>query len=254
VFSAFGVAALLIGWISDRARVPMILLILGSIAVLAMGALSGARTFFGSALLVLAFGLFATFSLASKAGPVNLKVPVVILAAFATFILLFTTVFTQSFAAMSERQQDAVRAEGSTQGRYLRSLTKVVEALQDAPALGNGIGLGSNAGAFIKAGSKDFALAEEEWPKVILELGPLFGLGYLAFRVLFTAQLFLRALASARSGNSAPMILFGFCGILVFSSSYTLQNQMLSFTWLGVGLCLASMNVEPDCPGPAARR
>ena len=254
VFSAFGVAALLIAWISDRARVPKMLLILGSISVMTMGALSGARTFFGSALVVLAFGLFTTFSSRSRSGPINLKAPLVVLAALLTFVLLFTNVFTQSFAAMSERQQDAARAQGSVQGRYFRSLTKVVEALQVAPALGNGIGLGSNAGAFIKTGSKDFALAEDEWPKVVLELGPLFGLGYLAFRVLFTAQLFLKALASARAGNAVPMILFGFCGILVFSSGYTLQNQMLSFTWLGVGLCLASMNTEARWPGPAAPR
>jgi hypothetical protein len=153
---------------------------------------------------------------------------------------------------MRERQEVAVRNEGSTQGRYLRSLFKVGEALQAAPALGSGIGLGSNAGAFIKTGSKNFALAEEEWPKTVLELGPLFGLGYLAFRVLFTAQLFLQSLAAARNGNAVPMILFGFCGVLVFSSGYTLQNQLLSFTWLGAGLCLASMNM--DSRWPAANR
>ena len=57
-------------------------------------------------------------------------------------------------------------------------------AIQDAPVLGAGLGVGTNVGARLLSGSFGFLLAEGEWARVVLEVGPILAVPYLLIRIL----------------------------------------------------------------------
>ena len=129
------------------------------------------------------------------------------------------------------------RAFGDFYGGFL--------ALKTAPVLGAGLGVGTNVGARLLSGSYGFLLAEGEWARVVLELGPLLALPYLLIRVLICRTLFLTAAHSASAGNVLPMLLFGSCALLVVSGQFS-QTSTLGFAVLGAGFCLASANSSID--------
>ena len=128
------------------------------------------------------------------------------------------------------------RAFGDIHGGFL--------AMEKAPIFGAGIGVGTNVGARVLSGQYGFLLAEGEWARVILELGPLFGIIYLGVRLVICVILFRAAVAAARAGNSLPMLLFGSCAMLLMTGQFS-QSTTLGFAVLGSGLCLAAGNVEP---------
>ncbi len=115
-------------------------------------------------------------------------------------------------------------------------------AIQNAPLFGAGLGVGTNVGARLLSGSLGFLLAEGEWARVVLELGPLLALPYLLTRVLICFALYSAAARSARGGNALPMLLFGACALLVLIGQFS-QASTLGFAVVGAGLCLAATNL-----------
>ena len=141
------------------------------------------------------------------------------------------------------------RAFGDFYGGYL--------AIERAPFLGAGLGVGTNVGARVLSGQYGFLLAEGEWARVILELGPLFGIAYLSIRVIICVMVFRGTAAAARAGNSLPMLLFGSCALLLLTGQFS-QSTTLGIAVFCSGLCLAAANVEagmatpPDGASPAS--
>ncbi len=127
------------------------------------------------------------------------------------------------------------RAFGDFYGGFL--------AMEKAPILGAGLGVGTNVGARVLSGQYGFLLAEGEWARVILELGPVLGMAYLAIRVILCIMIFRTAVAAARVGNPLPMLLFGSCAMLLTIGQFS-QSATLGFAVLGSGLCLAAANLE----------
>ena len=236
-FAAFMVALWLIAWERRRAyAITLTLMAASGFSVLTMGALSGGRTFFVWALLI-CFA-YVVAGLTAK-NPMQGMVRLGRLAmAGLAFIIIFTVVFPTSFEAMSARQASAVRSEGSTVDRALGAFS-FLHQMEDAPLAGYGIGMGSNAAARY-LGHSGFSLGEEEWGRLVNELGPIVGLIIILFRILFTAWLGIKAInVNRRTGDGSPLISFGFCSYLILLGQITAQNQMLSFCWLSVGITLA---------------
>lgn len=115
-------------------------------------------------------------------------------------------------------------------------------AIKDAPVLGAGLGVGTNVGARVLSGQFGFLLAEGEWSRVVLELGPILAIPYLLIRLLICATLFSTASRATTSGNVLPMLLFGSCALLLTSGQLS-QTSTLGFAMLGSGLCLGSANL-----------
>ena len=114
-------------------------------------------------------------------------------------------------------------------------------AIKDAPVLGAGLGVGTNVGARVLSGQFGFLLAEGEWSRVVLELGPLLAVPYLLIRLMICVSLYAAAARAARIGNVLPMLLFGSCALLVTIGQFS-QTSTLGFAVLGGGLCFASAN------------
>lgn len=115
-------------------------------------------------------------------------------------------------------------------------------AVQAAPVFGVGLGVGTNVGARLLSGRFGFLLAEGEWARVVLEVGPLLAAPYLLLRLLICFKLYSVAANSAKDGNALPMLLFGCCALLITSGQFS-QTSTLGFAVLGAGLCLAAANV-----------
>jgi hypothetical protein len=240
--SAYSILAVAVGLIAIERRrefalsTPRLLLFLGAIG--GMGVVSGSRTYFLSVGLVFAAYLAAALT-APRAASMGRRT-VFAVASVAGMALLMTVVFPEAWQTMSQRQADAVEAEGSTLDRAIHMATEMVSAVGEAPSFGFGVGAGTNAGVYAATGEVRFALAEYEWTRIVLECGPVFGLMVISARVALTLWCGAIALrANLAHGDAGPLIMFGYVAPLIFYSQISGQNTLLSFCWFSLGMLLA---------------
>ena len=236
-------ALIIIGWENrNRFMISKKLLAFSSIFTLIMGAMSGSRTYFGFAILVLFFYILAGFT--SSKIVIGFKRLLYALIFLISFLLVFIFAFPKAYESMSQRQEDAVSSEGSTLDRVINSFTEAAQPFNTAPPFGYGIGSGSNASRIFRNGDTSFILGENEWIRMINELGPIFGYPVLLFRILLVLWLFYLALkVNRKTSNGSALILFGFVGYCLLASTITIQNQLLAICWFAVGLLLAFIRV-----------
>jgi hypothetical protein len=234
------IAMLAAAWLQRKQmRISPGLLAVGGTAILCMSLTTGSRSIYFVMMLI---GLsLAVVSVSTPGAGVRARAllfPVLFLAGAAA---LFTSVLEPAYQAMLERQASAVQSEGSTLARAFSGLYGFLRMIPEAPALGYGLGAGTSAGAAFATGMRQFTLAEDEWQRIMLELGPLFGLVFIGLRVAFVGWLGARALLSNRRlDNPTALVLFGFAGITVLNGPLTLNVMTASFAWLFVGLILAA--------------
>ena len=147
------------------------------------------------------------------------------------------------FQARLERTGDAqvgmVGKAANWTERVFSDFTSGYKAMTVAPFFGHGLGVGTNVGARLMTGELGFLLAEGEWARVFLEIGPVLGLFYIILRISICVYLFKVAAFSARSGNFLPMLLFGSCFLLIITGQFG-QATTLGFAVFGAGLTLAA--------------
>ena len=166
--------------------------------------MSGSRTYFASVGLVFAAYLASALT-APRAASMGRRT-VFAVASVVGMALLMTVVFPQAWETMTQRQEDAVAAEGSTLGRAVHMATEMVSAIGQAPPFGFGIGAGTNAGIYAATGELAFTLAEYEWTRIVLECGPVFGLMVIGVRVALTLWCGAIALrANLAHGDAGPL-------------------------------------------------
>lgn len=226
-------------WITQKSslRLSRSLLAISTIASLLLTVISGSRT---ALILSILINLAAVIAgIAVRRTEIKLKALIApILTVLAAFIFL-TVVFDDAGRAMQERQANAVAEEGSTLGRALSSLYQFGGVFEETPLLGYGIGYGTNGGTASDTGSAYFRLAEDEWTRIVLELGPLLSLIYIGWRIAFFIYLFQISWRSARRGIVFPMILFGFIGPTILNGPMTMQGTINGYAWVFAGLVIA---------------
>lgn len=141
--------------------------------------------------------------------------------------------------AAAESQGDAW---GSLTSRVMANFTQPFRYAAQAPFFGHGIGVGSNVGARLLSGQVGFLLAEDEWGKIFLELGPILGASFIGFRIALTVYLFLvssRALLKHR--DPLPLGIWAACSPAIVLHQWA-PPTLLGFAIFGGGLLLASVN------------
>jgi hypothetical protein len=206
---------------------------------------SGSRTLLILVAFVVSCGLLALLS----AGRSTVRLIKIGAAVFmAALLCLLLPVFRDSLASFEERWSSAQAsegegAEGSAQNtfrtRVLDQLLLPFEMLVDVPLLGHGIGLGSNVAAAQKTGEQGFLLAEAEWPRIIQECGPIFGLLFLGYRVLLCAALSNAAFRLPRRSAILSFLLVAATAPQLLTNAIE-QPTNQGFMVFGAGLCLAS--------------
>jgi len=137
-------------------------------------------------------------------------------------------------------------AWGGIIGRIVGGFTQPLHWASVAPFFGNGIGVGSNVGARLLSGRVGFLLAEDEWGKIFLELGPVLGGAFILFRLSIVAHLGLKALGALfQNRDNLPLLIFSACAIPIALNQWA-PPTILGFAVLGGGLLLASLNDEDD--------
>jgi hypothetical protein len=115
-------------------------------------------------------------------------------------------------ATFMSRWNAAADSEGGDAGILIRSALGMVDFVRfigDVPLLGYGIGYGGNASIILNAevdGIKPGWLVEADLSRQMVDLGPIFGLVYIAFRMAFVVWLGFAAMrATRRSADPLPV-------------------------------------------------
>jgi hypothetical protein len=235
-FFVLATAFLIDGLAQPRARYSRWLLGMALLSVIAVQPVSGSRT------LVLGCGLAAVAAIvfAALSWGRALRIGAVAALICATLAALsLTSFFREAVMVFMTRWNDANVTE-SMSGRILGDFLGSFNLTSAAGFFGKGIGLGTNAGSALMTGAAQFLLAESEWSRVIMEVGPLFGFSFLAYRAWVAGDIAVRALSAIRQENLLAWL-------LAWDACRSLLNEQLSqptdlgFMVLVSGLCLAAM-------------
>ena len=169
--------------------------------------------------------------------------------------ILFPTAFEVFLTRWSGAQESETHVfQYGVFGRAFYTFYAFLYYMADTPIAGYLLGLGGNAARqqdWIRmpqaaVGWQGYGgWAEDGWSRHIVELGPLLGLCFIGFRVMFTAWLGIKAIRAARrSGDVLPVILFGYVGIVLLQEQITGHGTINGFTWMFVGLCLAAARIR----------
>jgi len=247
-FAATATALLLAAFIARPAQrlAPRWLLPLAAAAVGTCVALSGSRgTVLQCALCVLfalalaAMGRGAAIKARALAWSVGLTLAAV---------LMVPLVFPEGVASFVERWTTAAHVErgftGGIFGRALFGFVDFVRLLDEVPALGYGLGYGGNASITLRAvvdGIEPGKLAETDFARHMVDLGPALGIAFIVFRVALTLWL-LRLVwrATRRASDPLPMMLFSYAAYVLLLGQITGQGAINLYGWLFTGLCIAS--------------
>ncbi|MBF6571130.1 MAG: hypothetical protein IVW54_19875 [Candidatus Binataceae bacterium] len=236
-------------WILPPERRPLRRLMLWSVtlAVLTNLAVSGQRTAFVLALLVVLTALGAAALMPrGYVAQRTLKI---------TFGLLLGGAIAALVLFQSQLNALSVRAAGAAVGdtwysyglvnRAAGDFTHFIELIPDAPWLGYGLGIGGNGTT--RMGVSEPVSAEDDWSRNIVDLGPALGGLFIGFRILLVASLIAGAVAAARRwGDLLPLLLLGFIGIVLLYGQITGQGSVNGYAWLFAGFCIAASSTAGD--------
>lgn len=244
--------AFLVSGIVANLKYPRWLLIASVLALIVGAGVSSSRGLVSAVVIVLgcavvAGTIFRSFLISGRM--IMRVVSVVVMLVIVGVLVSHLDVFTEGLATFSDRIQTANGGEANTggfTGRIITGFTGPLELLGSTPALGNGLGLGTNAGsALINTGRVKYMLAEGEWSRVILESGPVIGLAYLLLRAGLLVWLGWMSIRIARQGNALPFLLLASCAPSLLQGQFG-QPTELGFAVFGAGLTLAAMHVFPS--------
>jgi hypothetical protein len=170
-------------WINPKS-VNRILLITASICLFISIPISISRTLLFQVAVSL---VFASLALMNNRKYLGRLVVAVMASAIVILLLSKMPVFSTAVEAFSVRFENASEYEGGLKGtlgnRFLGSMTGSFSNFTDLPFLGYGLGMGTNAGSQLLTGKVNFLIAEEEWPRLIGEMGTLLGIFAILIRV-----------------------------------------------------------------------
>lgn len=140
-------------------------------------------------------------------------------------------------------------------GRFFSDLVPAPGLLFDTPALGQGVGRGTQMAQGFLTGHRQFALGEAEWPRLILEMGPVLGLAFILLRIALCVRLCSVSFRALRRENIWP-ILFSVPAFFLVLNAQWGQATTLGFATFSAGLAFASsrMKLAAASSRPARRR
>jgi hypothetical protein len=123
-----------------------------------------------------------------------------------------------------------------------------VRLISEVPVLGYGIGYGGNASIILNAevdGVKPGWLVEADLSRQMVDLGPIFGMGYIVFRMAFVVWLGITVVkATRRSADPLPLLLYAYAGVTLFAGQITGNGSINAYAWLFAGLCIAAARTD----------
>lgn len=188
--------------------------------------------------------IFAFFAVARR--PENLFRVIVgaIVVSVIAIILLNLDFLQNSIEAFTVRFTTASNIEGGLEGtivdRYFgKTITAVTTALEQ-PFFGYGLGTGTNVGSAMLTGSRKFLIAEEEWARLIGELGAFLGLSVIFIRLALCFKMMRFSYYQLKIGNMLPWMLLGYVLTNIPKGQWA-QPTALGFSVMVGGLLIAGL-------------
>ena len=222
-------------------EISRLVLLLSTFALLVCIPFSISRTLFFQLVITVLFAISSIMYKPKYLGGLILSIAGVL----GLFVVLsFTPYFTNATAAFSSRFESANTIEGGLNGvfmdRFLGNLLGGLTSSSSQPFFGAGVGMGTNVGAMLLAGGKMFLIDEEEWGRIVGELGPILGLTIIFLRVQLAASIFFKSFSAMKKGLLLPWLLSS-TGILMIAQGGWAQPTSLGFCVITTGLILASL-------------
>ena len=149
--------------------------------------------------------------------------------------------YPQALDLMAERTRVASEHEDSGK-RLLWNFISGLLVGEDAGLLGQGLGIGTGGGSTASTGARQFTLAEDEFPRVVLESGLIMGLAYMALRYALSGWMLWQAVRCMRERQDAiPLLLCSFTVPLLLIGQITLQGSINGYGWIFTGMTLAAL-------------
>jgi hypothetical protein len=231
-------------WLSKE-PVSNILLYASTLALIFSLPLTVSRTAVGGVILV---GVFAFIGSATSFKKL-MKIVLTVFVLFLLFTILqkTTTVFNLGTEVFMSRVDTASEQSGSFKdsffSRAFDDFKRPITNLIKSPLFIGNLGMGTNAGAQMLSGSRDFLLAEDELGRIGAEQGLILGGGLIILRLGLALSLFLKSIKLPNEEKLLPMI---FCGTALFSitQGQWAQPSMLGYSVMVSGFLLASINIK----------
>ncbi len=255
-FLAIALAFAVFGFINRGYFTNRLLYLVTFVLIISL-AVSISRLALGSALMVLASVMVIAFLGKDQKLKVVLQfgIPLLILGLAATQLEIFSE-GQQAFESRLMLTGDFEAGLGGTAlnwyQRTLNDLTGGLYLIDDVAFLGHGLGMGTNFGARFTTGKLQFLLAEGEWARIILEVGPILGLLTIMIRLAVVWLMLKLSLKALAKGNQLPILLFGGSFLLVVSGQWG-QSTTLGFAILGAGLTFAATRMPEISRTPRIR-
>ena len=249
VGTAFAFALALLVLPRSRRQVGVLTLAAGTCAVLTCVALGGSRGTTIQCALSAAFAL--SLGLIGRGGTMKTRALVLPGLLAVAAVLLYPVLFPEGFEAFTSRWTTAAAAEtgfdGGVIGRALFGLVEFTRLVNEVPTLGYGLGYAGNASTTLQVvvdGVKPGSLAEADFARQMVDLGPALGIAYIAFRVALVAWL-ARMVWRATRGAAAvmPLLLFSYVGLTVLGGQITGHGTINVYAWLFTGLTIAASSL-----------
>jgi hypothetical protein len=237
-------AAFLLGGFVDKAVLPRWLRTAAIPCLMLSLAISGSRAAVASVTVIVAVVFIVCSRKLSELR--RLLLPAV-LAYLAFLVMGHSSLVKEGLEVQQERFRQGGGVQQGVIGRYLGTFGQSIDVACHVPPLGYGLGLGTNAGAALLTGSRQFLMAESEWPRVIAESGPILGYAYILLRLWICGFLVRRAWLALGRGYAMPFFLVAAAGLDLISGQFG-QPTILGFAVLSAGLSLASSKATPLAP------
>ncbi len=228
-------------WLSIAA-VPAMVLTLG---------VSGSRTAVIAVTMVCSLVVYIAFRRPKQMGGAVRFILLAVMAAVA--LVWFAPVFMEGIAVQRERFESGGGVQQGIVVRFFQDFIAAGSALTHAPPLGMGLGVGTNVGAKLLQGYREFALGEGEWQRVILENGALLGVAYLGLRLAILLAAIFTALRAYREGRNLPLLLMGAGGLDLAIAQFG-QPTTLGFAVFTTGLAFAAAVPGATTTSPLPQR
>jgi hypothetical protein len=152
--------------------------------------------------------------------------------------------FQTATEAFSDRFEVANEVEGGLKGvfldRFLGGMIGALTSSTELPFFGYGVGIGTNVGSKLLTGGNTFLISEEEWGRLIGELGPLLGILVIVFRLGFVLKVARASYLRLTTNNFLPWMLLSFGFISILQGQWA-QPTSLGFSVMVGGFLLASL-------------
>ncbi|WP_257710809.1 hypothetical protein [Gramella sp. MT6] len=244
LFYGFSAAYIFYFWASlGVVKVNKLILIISSVALLAAIPLSISR----GVLMEIILSAIFMFAIVGKDPRTIKSIIAVVIASVGLFFALGNfSFFETASSAFVERFNVASSVEGGLEGTLLdRFLGGLYMAVTDANAsfTGLGLGMGTNAGAKMMLGRREFLIAEGEWGRLIGEMGFILGVIAILIRGSLVIQMLKKSWSAIKLENKLPWMLMSFGAVNILQGQWA-QPTALGFSALIGGLVIASLNED----------